>query len=77
MNKFVSKNIRYFDTTLRDGLQSYKHVLSLKEKTKLADYIYTTYKPQAIEVGSIVSEKFILKSSFHIILEFERSITPS
>ena len=59
MNKLVSKNIRYFDTTLRDGLQSYKHVLSLKEKTKLADYIYTTYKPQAIEVGSIVSEKFI------------------
>jgi hydroxymethylglutaryl-CoA lyase len=59
MSKLLYKNIRYFDTTLRDGLQSYKHVLSLKEKTRLADYIYTTYKPDAIEVGSIVSEKFI------------------
>lgn len=59
MNKLMYKNIRYFDTTLRDGLQSFKQVLSLKEKTKLADYIYTTYKPQSIEVGSIVSEKFI------------------
>lgn len=59
MARRFMNHLRLFDVTLRDGLQSTKSVMTLKQKTDLADYIYTTYKPAAMEVGSIVSPKFV------------------
>jgi len=54
MSRRFMNNLRLFDVTLRDGLQSTKANMTLKQKTDLADFIYTTYKPYAMEVGSIV-----------------------
>jgi len=59
MSRRFMNNLRLFDVTLRDGLQSTKANMTLKQKTDLADFIYTTYKPYAMEVGSIVSPKFV------------------
>jgi isopropylmalate/homocitrate/citramalate synthase len=52
-----------FDVTLRDGLQClklYKNNIenfNLEKKITLYDFILENYKPQNIEIGSVVSEK--------------------
>lgn len=55
----MNSSIKFCDITLRDGLQSLKYIMPTKEKIKLADYIYHTYRPFAMEIGSIVSPKIL------------------
>lgn len=69
MKRSILKHrINYFDITLRDGLQSMKNILPLEEKIKLADFIFNTYRPSAMEVGSIVSPKVLpqMKDSIEV-----------
>jgi len=55
-----SKTIKFFDVTLRDGLQSLKKIYSLDEKKIIFDNIVTSkYKPSSIEIGSIVNPKIV------------------
>lgn len=59
--KIINYNkIRFFDVTLRDGLQTMKKVFSLDEKKNLLHQIIKN-NPQTknIEVGSIVSPKIL------------------
>jgi len=59
-NTILNKRIRFFDVTLRDGLQSLKKIYSLDEKKKIFDNIVTSkYKPTSIEIGSIVNPKIV------------------
>lgn len=60
--------MKLFDITLRDGLQSIPKYISFKKKCELATYIYKYYKPNSIEVGSIVSEKLLpqMKDSINL-----------
>ncbi len=59
MQRRFINNLRMFDVTLRDGLQSSNYIMPLEKKKALADFIYHTYRPNAMEVGSIVSSKHI------------------
>lgn len=59
MKRVICNNLRLFDVTMRDGLQSSSNILSLKQKTGLANFIYHTYKPTSMEIGAIVSPKLI------------------
>jgi hydroxymethylglutaryl-CoA lyase len=53
------RSIKFFDITLRDGLQGVKTFIPTKEKCNLANFIYKKYKPHAMEIGSIVSPKIV------------------
>ena len=59
MKRSVVRNLKLFDVTMRDGLQSLKQVLPLHKKQEMVNFIYHTYKPSALEIGSIVSPKYI------------------
>lgn len=52
-----------FDVSLRDGLQNIKKdditKFTTNEKIKLYNKIISTYNPEELEVGSIVSKKFL------------------
>jgi len=52
-------SLKFFDVTLRDGLQSIPTRYSIANKTKMLHNIITTHSPSAIEVGSIVSTKVL------------------
>ena len=52
-------SVKFFDVSLRDGLQSLKRIYSLNEKKELFHKIINKYKPHSIEVGSIVSSKVL------------------
>ena len=54
-----NNNLKLFDVSLRDGLQSQKRIYSLNEKKSMLKEIITNYNPDNIEVGSIVSEKVL------------------
>lgn len=54
-----SHNIKLFDVSLRDGLQSQKKIYSLDEKKVMLKEIINNYNPDKIEVGSIVSNKVL------------------
>ena len=73
-NKWISSNKNYqnvyelvkpriFDVSLRDGLQSIKkeeqEKYSTKIKTELYNNILNKYRPDFIEIGSLVSEKVL------------------
>lgn len=61
-NIYNSLNPVIFDTTLRDGLQNIKisklDEYSTQHKLELYNKIKTKYKPEFIEVGSLVSKKY-------------------
>lgn len=59
MKRVMSNNLKMFDITLRDGLQSLKQVVPLEKKKELANFVYHTYHPSAMEIGSIVSYKHV------------------
>lgn len=60
VNMFImSKDIEYFDVTLRDGLQSIKTCYPLSKKKEILDEIVIKRNPSFIEVGSIVSPKIL------------------
>ena len=52
-------NLKLFDVSLRDGLQSQKKIYSLDEKKVMLKEIINNYNPDKIEVGSIVSNKVL------------------
>jgi len=59
MKRVITNNLKFFDVTMRDGLQSLKQVVPLEKKKELANFIYHTYRPAAMEIGSIVSSKHV------------------
>jgi len=53
-------NIQLFDTSLRDGIQcANPNNYSLQKKSDIFYNILTNYKPQNIEIGSMVSPKIL------------------
>ena len=60
MPKFDFKKLRFFDVTLRDGLQSMKKIYTIQEKKDILHNIIQKY-PQTknIEIGSMVSSKIL------------------
>jgi len=57
-NKIIS-NIKLFDVSMRDGLQSLSKIYSIKKKKDMLDNIIYKYRPHRMEVGSIVSPKLL------------------
>jgi hydroxymethylglutaryl-CoA lyase len=53
------ENIKFYDVTLRDGLQSMSKVLSLDEKKIILHDIISNSKVKEIEIGSLVSNKLL------------------
>ena len=53
-----NKILKLFDVTLRDGLQSVSKIYNFTEKTNILQKIIIE-RPQAIEIGSIVSPKIL------------------
>jgi hydroxymethylglutaryl-CoA lyase len=51
--------IRFFDVSLRDGLQSIPKICSMKEKKHMLHNIIKKFNPPDIEIGSIVSPKLL------------------
>lgn len=60
---YNSLNIKLFDVSLRDGLQGINktdiHLYSLNKKIQIYNQIISIYKPDCIEIGSIVSDKIL------------------
>ena len=58
--------IKFFDVSMRDGLQSLKPIYTLKHKKIMLDRIIDTYKPDSLEIGSLVSQKVLpqMKDSY-------------
>lgn len=52
-------NIKLFDVSMRDGLQSLSKIYSIKQKKSMLDNIIHKYRPHRMEVGSIVSPKLL------------------
>ena len=51
--------IKFFDVSMRDGLQSLPATYTLKHKKIMLDRIIDTYKPDSLEIGSLVSPKVL------------------
>ena len=59
LRKFMSTNIpKITDVTVRDGLQSYGKLLSVKDRVDIVKKI-STLNINELDVGSIVSPKII------------------
>ena len=58
-NILRNPQLRLFDVTLRDGLQSIPKIYSLAEKMELGLDIVANRNPKAIEIGSVVSHKIV------------------
>lgn len=54
---------KYFDVSLRDGLQTNKKILSLDNKKTILNNIIDSYSPNSIEIGSVVSSKVLPQMS--------------
>lgn len=59
MLKIMKNKLKYFDVSLRDGLQSQKRIYTYNEKKDLLHRIINVYKPESIEIGSLVSNKIL------------------
>lgn len=55
--------LRFFDVSLRDGLQSLKTCYTLNEKKRMLGDIIKIYNPRDIEIGSLVSSKILPQMS--------------
>lgn len=55
--KPISKVLKLFDVSLRDGLQTWKRIPSLSEKKQILENISKNPNVKNIEVGSLVSNK--------------------
>ena len=51
--------IKFFDVSMRDGLQTLPDIYTLKHKKIMLDRIIDTYKPNSLEIGSLVSPKVL------------------
>lgn len=56
---YLPKQFRFFDVSLRDGLQTWKRIPSTQEKKNILYNIVNNTYTQKIEVGSIVSRKVL------------------
>ncbi|MDA7573666.1 hypothetical protein N8751_00050 [bacterium] len=52
-------DIELFDVSMRDGLQTYKHVMPTNKKKLLVNQLIEQQNPESIEIGSIVSQKVL------------------
>jgi isopropylmalate/homocitrate/citramalate synthase len=50
-------NIRKFDVTMRDGLESIPKKYTLDDKKAILNKLMNVYKPEALEIGSLISSK--------------------
>jgi isopropylmalate/homocitrate/citramalate synthase len=57
--KYIHPQIKLFDVTLRDGLQTQNNIYDVTQKYKLYKNIIKKYNPHSIEIGSIVNEKIL------------------
>jgi len=55
--------VKYFDVSLRDGLQSLKTCYTLNEKKQMLNHIIKNHNPKDIEIGSLVSPKILPQMS--------------
>lgn len=59
LNNIKKHELKLFDVSLLDGLQSLPGILSLTKKKNILHKIINKYNPESIEVGSIVSDKIL------------------
>jgi len=80
MYSSVLKNnpLRLFDVTLRDGLQSISKIYSVTEKLQMIENIIVHRRPDAIEIGSIVSSSLVpqMTNSLDLFKELSSSHLP-
>jgi isopropylmalate/homocitrate/citramalate synthase len=53
----IFPNIKKFDVTMRDGLESIPRKYTLNEKKTILNKLMNVYKPESLEIGSIISSK--------------------
>jgi len=60
--------IKFFDVSMRDGLQSLPPTYTLKHKKIMLNRIINTYNPDSLEIGSLVSPKILpqMKDSYEL-----------
>ena len=60
--------LKFFDVSMRDGLQSLPPTYTLKHKKTMLNRIITTYNPESLEIGSLVSPKILpqMKDSYEL-----------
>lgn len=59
-SRFLKNNpLRLFDVTLRDGLQSISKIYNVTDKLQMIEDIIVYRRPDAIEIGSIVSPNLV------------------
>lgn len=80
MYSSVLKNnpLRLFDVTLRDGLQSISKIYNVTEKLQMIENIIVHRRPDAIEIGSIVSSSLVpqMTNSLDLFKELSSSHLP-
>ena len=59
ISRYSNKFLKFFDVSLRDGLQSWKKIPSTDEKKQILHKIASLENVKNIEVGSIVSKKVL------------------
>lgn len=64
----INPYIKYFDVSMSDGLQSIPKKYTLSEKKTILHSIINTYKPNCLEIGSIVSPRVVpqMKHSYEL-----------
>ena len=64
----INPYIKQFDVSMSDGLQSIPKKYTLSEKKTILHNIINTYKPNSLEIGSIISPKVVpqMKHSFEL-----------
>ena len=56
---YLPKYFRFFDVSLRDGLQTWTRIPTTKEKKNILHNIVNNTNSNKIEIGSIVSKKIL------------------
>ena len=66
--KNILSKLKLFDVSLRDGLQSIPKIYELHEKKRMLSKIIHQYRPQQMEIGSIVSYNILpqMKNSIEL-----------
>jgi isopropylmalate/homocitrate/citramalate synthase len=64
----INPYIKQFDVSMSDGLQSIPKIYTLFEKKTILHNIMNTYKPNSLEVGSIISPRVVpqMKHSYEL-----------
>ena len=64
----INPYIKQFDVSMSDGLQSIPKKYTLSEKKTILHNIIDTYKPNSLEIGSIISPRIVpqMKHSYEL-----------